>query len=250
VLNFSGVNVYKWLAFDVQLILQGQVWRIVSWVTLNLDYEIIWFAVAMVFFYSLGSSLEKYWGTARFSLYYLSGMLLYVIYATVIWFAFGIKIHSTSYYLNLSMFFAYASIAPNIEFLLFFFLPVKAVWLVLLDAAYFLYFAVSMLRAGLYADAFVPFVCVLNFLLLCSIPKIKINFRSVKQQARHTEPMSFAYRNKNTPNDTRFQDQTTPSANRCIVCGRSDITNPELMFRYKYVDGNYKCYCDVHIPKA
>jgi hypothetical protein len=250
VLNTAGVDVYKWLAFDPELVLQGQVWRLISWVTLNLGYSILWFAIAMYFFYTLGSALEKYWGSAKFSVFYLSGMLLCVIYSTVIWFVFGIKVDSTSYYLNMSLFFAFASIAPNIEFLMFFFIPVKAIWLVLLDAAYFIYAMISMLRVGMYADAFLPLVSVLNFLLLCNIPKVKLNLRGAKKQASRPEPMSYGYRNKYTPADADFQEKTTPYVNRCVVCGRSDITNPELMFRYKYVEGNYKCYCDVHMPKA
>ena len=85
----------------------------------------------------IGTTLEREWGTAKFNLYYLSGVLLTAVTGVIIGLASGNAWISGSDYVNLSMFFAFAMLYPDTQFLLFFIIPVKVKWLALIDGAFF-----------------------------------------------------------------------------------------------------------------
>ena len=72
---------------------------------------------------------------------------------------------ASMYYVNMSMFFAFATLYPNLQFLLFFIIPVKAKWLAWIDAAYFLIAVFQYLFTGHPLLALIPIVAVLNYLL-------------------------------------------------------------------------------------
>ena len=92
----------------------------------------------MYFYYFLGSTLENVWGTFRFNLYYLVGLIGAVIAA----FFTG---YGTSTYLNLSLFLAFAFLFPDHEILLFFFFPIKMKYLAYVD---WILFAVQLIFGG------------------------------------------------------------------------------------------------------
>ncbi|MBR2459711.1 MAG: hypothetical protein IKB34_00560 [Clostridia bacterium] len=125
-------ELYSLLYFDRALILQGQVWRLLTFLFLYDGGNIFYFLLFAYFYWWMGSSLEGYWGKTRFCTYYYIGIL------TVILSGF-IAGYTTATYLNLSLFFAFAMLDPNHELLIFFILPVKIKWLAWLDAAYFIF---------------------------------------------------------------------------------------------------------------
>ena len=84
----------------------------------------LWLFFSFYIFYMIGNSLEQHWGTFRFNLFVLCGYLLTVLMAFV---SPGAIITNT-YFLG-SVFLAFATLFPNIEFRLFFVLPVKVKWL-------------------------------------------------------------------------------------------------------------------------
>ena len=57
------------------------------------------------------------------------------------------------------------------------------------------------------------------------------------------------------PERTRFwglerhqcQQRTHGVRHKCAVCGRTDVTNPELQFRYCSKCAGYHCFCSDHI---
>lgn len=128
VLNISS---YHYLAFIPDLIMKGQVWRIITFIFIPPASSIITIAFVMYFYYMMGMTLENEWGTFKFNIYYLFGMIGTIIAA----FLTG---SGTSVYLNLSLFLAFAYLFPDIEILLFFILPVKVKWIAYLDWAYFI----------------------------------------------------------------------------------------------------------------
>lgn len=120
------------LYFDRDLILKGQIWRLVTFIFLPPPGTSIWIFLTLYFYYFLGTALEHSWGSVRFNLYYLIG------YAGAL--AGGlITGYATNYYLNLSLLLSFSVLNPEMEFLLFFFLPVKAKYLGMLWGAYLIY---------------------------------------------------------------------------------------------------------------
>ncbi len=127
-----NISAYRYLAFVPALIMKGQVWRIITFIFIPPSSSIITIAFVMYFYYMMGTTLESEWGTFKFNMYYLFGMLGTIIAA----FLTG---GGTSVYLNLSLFLAFAYLYPDMEILLFFILPVKVKWIAYLDWAYFIF---------------------------------------------------------------------------------------------------------------
>ena len=118
---------YYWLYFDRELILQGQVWRLISYPLTYDAGNLLLTAISLLCYYSLGRAMENVWGTLRFNLFYLSGVVLMDVYSMI----FGCQ--ADVYYLNLSLFLSYATMYPDSQFLLFFIIPIKAWTFALLD---------------------------------------------------------------------------------------------------------------------
>ena len=126
---FSGGMFSAMLDFYPAAILRGQVWRLVTFLFIPLSYRPITLLLSLYFYWWIGKSLEREWGTTKFTVFYACGVLFNII--------FGFLAGSTSVtYLNLSLFFAFASLYPDLQVLLIF-IPVKVKWLAWIDAAFF-----------------------------------------------------------------------------------------------------------------
>ena len=162
-LNLFSTNGYPvasaLLSFDTSAILQGQVWRIITFIFVPTgSSNIFFFVLTLYFYYFIGSALEREWGSNKFTVFYFFGVILNIIL--------GFFVGTASmYYVNMSMFLAFATLYPNLQFLLFFIIPVKAKWLAWIDAAYFLIAVFQYLFTGHPLLALIPIVAVLNYLL-------------------------------------------------------------------------------------
>ena len=130
---FPDIPLWGFLAFDRGYILHyGQIWRLVSFVFIPEAADPISMLFWLYLYWFIGSSLESYWGSFRFSVYYISGAVFAAIAGMITGYA-------TNHYLNLSLFLAMAILVPNMELRLFFFIPVKMKWLAWIDIAVLLY---------------------------------------------------------------------------------------------------------------
>ena len=75
----SSVNILGWLTLDPGLILQGQVWRIVSWVLMPPGAFDIFTLVMLLFYYNIGTVLERVWGDFRYNAYIFFGLIMTVV---------------------------------------------------------------------------------------------------------------------------------------------------------------------------
>ena len=233
ILGTANSVLLGYLSFDAALILRGQIWRLFTFMAYPPSMGVLAFLV-FYFYYWMGSTLENYWGTARFSIYLLIGWLITVIYGFLAYFLGGYRIMITAEYLYLSMFFSYAVLFPDQQVLLFFFIPIRMKYLAIIDAAYFL-FAVLQNRFPL---NLLPIVSVLNFFIFFSgtlmkrIPRRQssttVNFRKASQRIRE-EQRAQLYKHK------------------CAVCGGTDTEYPGLEFRYCSRCAGYHCFCSDHI---
>lgn len=123
-----GVGLSSLLAFNRQAILQGQIWRIVTFMFIPPNASLIFILFSLYFYWMIGTGLENQWGAFKFNVYYFCGAMGTILAGLITG-------HATNQYLNLSLFLAFALMYPNFELLLFFVLPVKMKYLAILDAA-------------------------------------------------------------------------------------------------------------------
>ena len=223
----------SYLSFNPALILRGQVWRLITFMLYPPSTGLLAF-IAFYFYYWVGSTLERYWGTAEFNVYFFSGVVLTILYGFLIYFITGISIPLDSEYIYLSMFFSFAALFPDMQVLFMYIIPIKMKYLALIDAAFFL----LQIFSNPFPINLLPVVAVLNFLLFCGgdllerIPRRPsagtVNFRKESRRIRK-EQESRLYTHK------------------CSVCGRTDTDYPELEFRYCSRCQGYHCFCSEHI---
>ncbi|MCL2574786.1 MAG: hypothetical protein FWE34_09580 [Defluviitaleaceae bacterium] len=142
------VNLVSLLWFDQNAVMQGEVWRVITFIFIPPNFSIIFIVFALYLYWMIGRTLEGQWGAFRFNMFYLCGILGSIAAGFITGFA-------TNTYLNLSLFLAFALLFPNFELRLFFILPVKMKWLALLNVAFLVYdFIISpwQLRAALIAS--------------------------------------------------------------------------------------------------
>ena len=129
----NTVNLYQLLYFDRDKILQGEVWRVISFIFMPPSTILIILTPIILYFYwFMGSSLESQWGAFKFNVFYFTGIIGCIAAGFVIGFA-------TNDYLNLSLFLAFAILFPNAQLLAFYVIPIKAKWLALIDGIIIIY---------------------------------------------------------------------------------------------------------------
>lgn len=237
-LSFTMPQLLTYFTLEPALILKGQVWRLLSWVIIPPNDNIIFVIFMMLLYYSLGNTLESYWGAFRYNVYIFSGILFTVIGAFIVngliggITGFG-SLYST-YYINMSIFLACASIMPDYQLLLYGIIPIKMKWLAVLDVVLL---AVDAVQGSL----------IIRIVIIASLLNFIIFFFCNRNLRGHS-PKQAARRKKFQKQISRPQNQYAGGAkHRCAVCGRTELDNPTLEFRYcSKCNGNYE-YCQDHL---
>lgn len=240
----------QFLSLDARAILNGQVWRIVTFIIQPPSSNVFFMIFVLYLYYMIGRQLESAWGPFRFNLYFFAGVLLHVIAAILVFLITGQSLPLGTSYLNLSLFFAFAVLYPNMEFLLFMVIPVKVKWLAWFDAAVFLF---TILQAflpgyggsvfGIYykANALAAVVSILNFLIFFFLSR-KMQPYSPKQMKRKQE-----FKKKVAQAKRPDRTYENGARHKCAVCGKTELDDPNLEFRYcSKCNGNYE-YCQEHL---
>lgn len=252
VLDMVAPGVYEaYLSLNAAAILRGQIWRIVTFLFQPPDTSLLFVVVTLYLYYMIGRELEYVWGVFRFNLYFFMGVILHVIAAILIYLIFGISFTTMgTYYLNMSLFFAYAAIYPNQQLYLFMIIPIKMKYLALIDGIYFVY---TILQAFLpayggniyygvifQARALAAFVSLLNFLIFYFSSRNMKRFSPKEVQRRH------AYK-KQVKEGKAKQMSYNGARHRCSICGRTELDDENLEFRYcSRCNGNFE-YCQEHL---
>lgn len=234
-------TLYSLLYFDPAMFCKGQVWRLATYALVPASSGILWLAVSLYFYYFIGSSLEQAWGQGKFTVYYFTGLILTALYSLVLYWITGTRVLVSATYLNLSMFFAFATLWPEQRVLLFFIIPVKMKWLAWVDAAFFVLQIVQYGVSGGVGLALVPVVAMLGYLLFCGEWLFDL-FRPGRMKQR-ANTVQF----KKAARKIRREQQGRPYTRKCAVCGRTDRDYPELEFRYCSRCAGYHCFCQDHI---
>lgn len=259
VLNLVLPNLYQQvLSFNVYAILHGQVWRLVTFLMApsvsqgtGIFTDLIWYLIWLSLYYYVGNALEQAWGTFRFNLYYISGVVIIwmVSFASYfLWFSsmgegnlvgtyMGMLVNTDS--LNLSLFLAFAAMFPDMQFLVYFIIPVKAKWLGILDLIYMGYLLAESVMAGNYLAAGLIAGAILDFAVFYFFGR-----------GTGRSP-AFAYRQKKRRSGYKkkieYPRDASGAMHRCAICQRTEILAPELDFRYcSKCEGDYE-YCSDHL---
>ena len=241
----NSYYLYALLCFDRSLILRGQIWRLFTYPLTSNAGNLLLTAVSLLCYYSLGRAMENIWGTCRFTLYYLSGVVMMDIYCML----FGG--HASVTYLNLSLFLGYATLYPDASFLLFFIIPVKAWIFALVDLV--------LVLSGLFTDPFpsnlFSVISLANYFLFFGkdvLNVIPMSWRANARRLVRRKKGGKATKAKVIPFDAGSYQASTatpkaPYTHRCTICGRTDVSDPDLEFRYCSRCKGYYCYCQEHI---
>jgi len=219
---------YRLLILDPVEIMHGEIWRLVTYIFIpQFGSGILpqWLAAAMylIFLWWVGNGLEHALGAFKFNLYYFTGMLGITVAA----FFFGSG--TSAALLNTSLLFAFAQFYPDEVIFIMYILPAKVKWLAWLAAAVLLFH----LPDGGIAYAASLVVAFSNYLIFFG-PELIRNARTRAQVADRRRKFEVA------------KAPATETMHECVVCHRTEVTNPELDFRVAR-DGQE--YCREHLPK-
>ena len=250
----GGSILYEYLCFDKAAILRGQVWRLFTFVfTEASGYGPAMTLIFLYFFYNLGRHTELVMGTFKFNLFYLSGVVIMdlfgmifcpttdIVVGDMIYSAQAISsviYSSMAWYLHLSLLLIFATTNPSSQFLVLFIIPVKA-WF--LGIVYLIVIALEIIGypMAIFPHNFFPLVGLLNYLLFAG-KDIANLFPFLQRRVRYTaRPV--------TPVRTQKAKESKAYTHRCTVCGRTDVSDPNLEFRYCSRCNGYFCYCQDHI---
>ena len=236
-------TLYQLLAFDPDLILRGQIWRLVTYPLLDGGLNLFWTALLLLCYYSLGRAIESIWGTFRFNLYYFMGIALTDLVCLVLHIP-----GASTFYLNMSLFLAYATLFPDARFTLFLIIPVPAWVLAVID--------LLTIFAGIFSGfpfGLIPLVAIANYFLFFGKDWVRVFPVSWRINAKRAARKATNPRAKTIPFNAAGSYQAThatvkaPYTHKCTVCGRTDVDSPDLQFRYCSRCKGYHCYCEDHI---
>jgi hypothetical protein len=205
-----------------QLVFQGQVWRIFTFIVIPPVTNPIFFLFGMYFLYLMGTALENHWGVFHYNLFLLVGWLASVAVSLVL----PMQVASNGYLIE-SIFLAFAFLFPEFVIYLFLVFPVKVKWLALVTWALYLY----QFCTGTWLDKLQIVAAVANFLLFFHrdlLQMVKGGHRRMQIRAQATRPADEPF-------------------HRCTTCGVTDKSNRTMEFRYCPDCAGTPCYCIEHI---
>lgn len=244
-----GFSLSSALSFVPYYILRGEVWRLVTFIFVPENNSLFFLAISLYFYYWIGSILERQWGTTKFTVFYLLGLVLNIIAGFIIYLILPYPVATISmYYVNLSLFFSFATLYGDMQVLLFFVIPIKVKWLAWFDAALFAFDIIrsllQILTIGMFAlvGVVAPIVAILNYLIFFWDDLMATMGRVKRQTAHRTSRQTVNFKQA-----TKHAQQTKGYIHKCAVCGKTDTDYPDEEFRYCSKCNGYYCYCSEHI---
>ena len=240
-------GILNWLSLEPAYILRGQVWRLVTWVLYPPSTSgVLWFAIAVLFFYyPIGTSLERTIGTFKYTLYILSGVIFTILGAFILYFLLGGNVLVgnvfSTYYISLSTFLAYAMCYPDMQVLLMFIIPVKMKWMAIFYVVIGVYEMIQYVMAGAWYLVIPIVASLLNFIIFYFGTKDFSRYNP-KEVHRRNE-----FRRAMEPQGRMKSGSGSVTKHKCAICGRTELDDPNLEFRFcSRCNGNYE-YCQDHL---
>lgn len=271
---------YPYLLLDPAMMVEHhQWWRLISWIftipfPLSDTLSYLLAPIALYFYYFVGTQLEGVWGRQMLNLYVFGNILLTDIAVIVTYLidsnaaarnvleaistgGWILPVTDSTRYMLLSMFLALAVIFKDQVVLFALVVPMKMKWMAVIDAAFMLY---EFIKFPYLYTRVVIIVCVVTFGIFFLI-NMKKTGRSMAQiqRSRQFKKAYESGRRQNTSdthevmhrsdrgNVITMRPKTKGPIHQCAVCGRTELDNEDLEFRYcSKCNGNYE-YCSDHI---
>lgn len=247
-LEMINSSMILYLTLDPYAILHGQIWRLFTWILIPPESGNIFFTLIMLYFYcSIGTTLERTWGTYRYNVYLFQGML-FTIAGSFLLMGFNYlfrgdlvaaigpdyflasSLYFSTYYINMSIFLAFAATFPDVQVLLMFIIPIKVKWLGVIYGVMLVFSFLQTTVDGKFAIA----ASLLNFVV----------FFITSRNMMHLNPKQI-HRRQEFKRDVKRNTGIT--RHKCAICGRTEVDSPNLQFRFcSKCDGNYE-YCEEHL---
>lgn len=235
VLSMFSPQILGYLTLEPALILRGQVWRLVTWVLVPPSSLDIFTIIMLFFYYSIGNTLEHTWGAFRYNVYIFTGIIATALGAFLLYFIlggnilFGAALFST-YYINMSIFLAFAAMYPEMRVMLYFLIPIKMKWMGMVYGVFILYSFIKSSWVGRVAII----ASLFNFIVFFLMTR---NYKRVSPGEIHRK-RKFKQATSNPKGVTKH---------KCAICGRTELDGDNLEFRFcSKCDGNYE-YCQDHL---
>ncbi|MDO4489486.1 MAG: hypothetical protein Q4B85_00205 [Lachnospiraceae bacterium] len=253
-----GWNLLGLVTLNPEAIIHGQIWRLVTWVLCPPGQLSFFTLIMLLCYYQLGSLLERTWGTFLYNVYIFTGLVFTVVGAFLIlllpygraiytyaW-AGNLQIYST-FYVSLSIFLGFAMTYPEQTMLLYFVIPVKIKYLAVLDLAFLTYDVIRSFM-GSVSSGIITLVMILSslagtllFYLLTRKGRWNYGTTNRRQHQKRQQEFARAVGRSQVTSDGKI------SRHKCAVCGQTELTNPDLEFRFcSKCNGNYE-YCQNHL---
>ena len=228
VLIMLNANFRAFLLLDRDLVLQGEVWRLFTYLFIPQfgGFFPSWLGAAMYILYLIwiGDGLEQAMGSFRLNLFYFLGMVGTTLAALIA------NSDPSGFLLNSSLLFAFARFYPDTVIYVMYILPVKVKWLAWISAA----FVLLGFLGGPWGYRAAVLVALGNYFIFFG--------REIFHEAKHRQEVSGRRRRF----EAAARDPENEAMHRCAVCGRTEIEAPDLEFR---VSRDGEEYCLEHLPK-
>jgi hypothetical protein len=221
VIALSGRFILGRVVLVPELVLSGEWWRLITFVFVPPLTNPIFAFFAWYLFYLMGSALEGHWGAFRYNLFLLVGYLMTVTVSFLVPYS-----AATNIFLAGSVFLAFAYLYPEFQLYIFFILPVKIKWLAILTWIGYAY----QILVGSWSTRLMVLASIGNFLLFFG----KDIYLTIRMGRRRMTAQVREYSSKKEP------------FHRCAVCGITDLSHPQMEFRYCSECGGLG-YCKDHI---
>ena len=212
---FSGGAFVNRLVLYPSEVFKGEVWRLLTFLLTNTYGSMSIFALLELYFlYMVGRNLEASWGYFRFTVFYFIGYALTVIISL----ASGFPV-SGARYIHLTLFFAFARLAPEMRILLFFIIPVKIKWMAWAAWAFTAYEFIMSNSMVQRLFILAPIAAYLLFFWRDILYTIQYNRGSVVNRRKFARGNSAAKIKK-------------AAFHKCEVCGLTELDAQDMDFRY------------------
>ena len=221
----------NYLMLDAHQILNGQIWRVFTFLLQCPSNSIFFFIITLYFYYMIGSVLERSWGSFRFNVYYFSGVIGTVIAALLVYLITGRVYYMDTTFINASLFLAFAFEYPDMEVLFMLFLPIQMKWLAYASMAMY---ALNFIQGNLGTKLSI-LVSLLNFIIYFSsiVRRKGYSPKQIKRRMNYQRAVN--------------QSKKMSTHHKCAVCGRTEQDDETLEFRYcSRCNGNFE-YCQDHL---
>ena len=230
ILNKLSILPYTMLYLNGNLILQGEIWRLVTFLLIPISENPFFLFFELMIIIMCANGIEAAMGSFKLTLYYVLGAILMIIGSL-----FNPLVQLNSNLMYLSLFFGYATLYPDVEMLFMFIIPIKIKYLAYLSG---LGIILSLITAPWYTKIAL-ILSFTNYLLFFALPALN-NIKNGRLQYNRR---------------TAFEKAVSPQneyRHKCSICGKTDVTNPELLFKYcvcKECGENGVCFCPEHLKE-